>query len=74
MPRTRPTKSAQAAQTALRCLQRVSQHAPADVPAAAVYALDTAAGDLVKPSLKDCAAGRLSDAGKVVAGAYENPS
>jgi hypothetical protein len=38
----------------LDCLQRVSQEAPGDVPAAAILELDTAAHDLVAYFLRKC--------------------
>lgn len=52
-----PRGSSQLAQEALRCLQRVSQEAPAAVPGEAVAQLDAAARALLAHTLQHCVQG-----------------
>jgi len=66
-----PRAASELSQNALRCLQRVSQASPADVPGETVAELDAAARDLLKHTLASCTPGRADHKAMLPAGAFK---
>jgi hypothetical protein len=64
-----PKTSSPLSQAALRCLQRVSEAAPAAVPHEAVMQLHTAAADLLAYTLKTCVQGNVDHTAFLLPGA-----